>query len=148
MVLTTADIYIYMKDLPEFNVLLEGDQQSSNELVRLAMRLALSDFNSVEPVTVYTLENFPQEAILLYGTLHHLAISEAEKQLRNQVNYSAQGLNAGIDDKMPQYNQLANFYKGLFDSKTQQYKHYINEADAWGEIFSPYHAIHETSFRS
>ena len=145
--LSVADIRLYAKDDPALNVLLQGEFESAEDLVDLAMRLAVNDFNVVPPISSYAVDDFPSDTVLLYGVLHHLANAEAERQLRNQVNYNAQGLNAGIDDKFPQYNQLAQYYKGLFESKINQFKTQSNLEKAWGGSFSPYAAINEWRFR-
>lgn len=145
--LTIADVRLYAKDIAEFNVLLEGDEQSSDELIQLAMRLACNSYNIVPPVSQYTVENFPSDAVLLYGVLHHLANTEAERQLRNQINYNAQGLNAGIDDKFQFYNTLATYYKGLFEQGIRELKTFVNQDKAWGGSFSPYAGINEHRFR-
>jgi hypothetical protein len=92
--------------------------------------------------------NFPSDSLLLQGTLHHLANSEAERQLRNQVNFSAQGLQSSVDDKFQSYNTLAQYYKSLFDRGARDLKQAINVASAWGESHSPYIGINEFNFRS
>lgn len=145
--LSVADIRLYAKGDPALNVLLQGEFESAEDLVELAMRLAVNDFNVVPPISSYAVDDFPSDTVLLYGVLHHLANAEAERQLRNQVNYNAQGLNAGIDDKFPQYNQLAQYYKGLFESKINQFKTQSNLEKAWGGSFSPYAGINEWRFR-
>ncbi|MCD8550145.1 MAG: hypothetical protein LRY74_07585 [Shewanella xiamenensis] len=109
--------------------------------------MATSDFNAIAPITGYTVDTFPDSSALLYGTLHHLCNSEAERQLRNNVTYSAQGLNAGIDDKFEQYNRLAIYYKQMFDQKAQAYKMYANAQEAWGDSYSPYAIINQYLFR-
>ena len=147
MPLTAADIRTYVKDTPDLNILLEGELQSSDELIDLAMKLSMSDINAVPPVTAFSVSSFPNDLIMLYGTLHHLANSEAERQLRNQINYSAQGLNAGIDDKMQQYNSLASYYRSLFDSKVKEYKVFLNTEAAWGVSRSPYSILSEYEFQ-
>lgn len=148
MALTIDDIRTYCKDIPPMNDLLEGNLQSSDELITLAMRLTVNDFNVVPPVSSHTISNFPSDTIMIYGVLHHLCNAEAERQLRNQVTYSAQGLNAGIDDKFEQYNRLAAYYKGLFDQKNSEYKAYQNLDSAWGGSLSPYSFINEWQFRN
>ena len=147
MALTVEEIRTYVRDKAELNILLDGELQSTAEDITMAIKLAVSDYNVVAPRTNYFLENFPYDAVLLFGTLHHLANMEAERQLRNQVNYSAQGLNAGIDDKMAQYNSLALYYKQLFDSKVKEAKVYDNMAQAWGSSPSPYATLNEYLFR-
>jgi hypothetical protein len=148
MALTVRDVRVYSKDSPELNYLLEGDEQSSDELIGLAMRLAVSDFNTMGFMSGYSIETFPNDSVLMTGTLHHLANAEAEKQLRNQINYSAQGLTAGIDDKYPLYNSLAQHYWQLFNQKGMALKQAINSEAAWGENFSPYAGLNTRNFRS
>lgn len=148
MALSVADIRLYCKDIEPMNVLLEGRLQSSDELIMFCMKLACNDFNIVPPVGKATVAKFPSDTIMLYGTLHHLCNAEAERQLRNQATYSAQGLNAGIDDKFEQYNRLAAYYKQLFDQKIAEYKQYQNLDKAWGGSGSPYAYLNEYNFRS
>lgn len=141
--LTLDDLRIYTRDIPELNILLEGNEQSPDELIALAMRLTVSDFNAFAPLTHFSVKDFPSDTVLLYGTLMHLANAESERQLRNQVNYNAQGLVAGIDDKSALYQNLADRYRSLFESKMREYKIYINNEDAWGGISSPYSGINQ-----
>jgi hypothetical protein len=148
MTLTASDIRTYVKDKEEFNVLLEGELQSDNALIELAMRMTVSDFNGMAPISSAILENFPNDSVLLYGTLYHLANGEAEKQLRNNVNFSAQGMQASIDDKFSSYTALAQFYKQLFEQRAKELKHAMNMAEAWGESFSPYAGINDHNFRN
>lgn len=145
--LTVDDVRLYAKDTAEFNVLLEGDYQSTDELIQLCLRLAVNDFNVVPPISQYNVETFPSDTLLMYGVLHHLANGEAERQLRNNVNYNSQGVNAGLDDKFPQYNQLAQYYKQLFDMKIKEFKVQQNLEQAWGGSFSPYAGLNEWKFR-
>lgn len=112
------------------------------------MRLSSNDFNVVPPVSAHVPEDFPSDTIMLYGVLHHLANAEAERQLRNQINYNAQGLSAGIDDKFEQYHRLSLDYKQLFEQKISEYKKYQNLEEAWGGSFSPYAGINQWKFRS
>lgn len=147
MPITVDDILNYVKDKTEFNILLQGENQSTPELVELCMRLTVDTFNGVTPVTNYTITDFPNSAIMLYGTLHHLAIGEAERHLRNQIDFSAQGLNVAIDNKASTYQALSTYYRGLFDSETKSFKMYLNTEEAWGESFSPYARINDFLFR-
>ena len=141
--LTLDDLRIYTRDIPELNILLEGGEQSPDELIALAMRLTVSDVNAFAPLTDFSVANFPNDTVLLYGTLMHLANAEAERQLRNQVNYNAQGLIAGIDDKSALYRALGDRYRSMFESKMREFKIYMNNESAWGEIFSPYSGINQ-----
>lgn len=151
MALCLEDIRTYTKDQPMMNVLLEGRYQSSDELIDMVKELVIQDFNLVAPITSMNAESFesifPHSSLMLYGVLFHLAVSEAERQLRNQVNYNAQGLNVGIDDKYAQYMQLADFYKRMFDQNVTQCKQFLNQQSAWGGVHSPMAAINNYQFR-
>ena len=147
MALTVAQIRDYVRDKSDLNILLEGREQSSDTDIALAMQLAVSAVNLYPPVTSYQVETVPNDALLLYGTLEHLANMEAERQLRNQVNYSAQGLNAGIDDKMAQYNTLAAYYRSLFERELTRFKQFLNMELAWGEVHSPYAVLNPYNYR-
>ena len=146
--LTPEDIIEYTKDKSELNILLQGEVQSSPKLIALCMKLAISTFNGVIPISFYNETNFPSAAILLYGTLHHLAVGEVERQLRNQVDFNAQGLNVALDNKATIYQQLSQYYRGLFDSETKALKAYLNTEQAWGESYSPYARINDFIFRN
>jgi hypothetical protein len=148
MALTAEDIRTYLKDDHELNILLEGEIQSPDALIALASKLAVSDFNAISPVSSYSVENFPNDATLLYGVLHHLSTGEAERQLRNNVNFSSQGTQVSIDDKYQAYQGLSQYYKSLFDQRAKELKHHINVASAWGESFSPYIGINDHNFRN
>ena len=147
--LTNDQVREYVKDIDILNKLPDGHLQSWDSLIDLARQLTIGDFNRMPPVTTYTADNAPDgtDAIILYGILHHLANAEAERQLRNNVTYSAQGLNVGIDDKFAMYNQLAQYYKGLFGSEAASYKQYLNEMEAWGGSHSPYLNINAYQYR-
>ena len=147
MALTAANIREYVKDKVDLNILLDNTEQSSDPLITTAMELTVAMFNAVQPITVHALGTFPNDYLLLIGTLYHLCNSEAERQLRNQVNYSAQGLNAGIDDKSQMYQQLASMYLQQFMQMSQSLKQAANVADAWGVAPSPYSALHTWRFR-
>lgn len=146
--LTPEEIRTYCKDDPTLNHLLENTVQSSDDLILLCIGFAIDDFNTIGYRTNYNPDTFPSKSCLLYGVLYHLAHGEAERHLRNQVNYNAQGVNAGLDDKFPQYSQLAQYYYQQFNQKTIQVKKAINIASAWGEELSPYSALPESQYRS
>jgi hypothetical protein len=148
MALTVTDVRAYAKDIPELNILLEQELQSSNELVTLAMRLAVDDYNTFPPVSQYSVDNFFSDSLLLLGTLYHLANSEAERQLRNQITFSAQGIQAAVDDKAQVYASLAQSYKAQFEQKSRELGQAMNMEAAWGGVHSPYAGINDHNFRN
>lgn len=147
MALTLEEIRLYTKDAPELNILLEGEYQSSAPLVDFAIKLALSDLNAYPPVTDYNADTNPNDFLLLMGICFHLANSEAERQLRNQMTMNAQGVSSGIDDKYEQYSRLAESYRARFQEKVREYKTFLNMQQAWGDSFSPYSTLNAFNFR-
>lgn len=148
MALLVTDVREYARDIPELNVLLEQKTQSSDALIALAMRLAVDDFNTIPPMSYYSVENFMSDSLLLLGTLYHLANSEAERQLRNQVTFGAQGMQAAVDDKAQAYLSLAQHYKAQFDAKAREIGQALNAEAAWGSVHSPYSGINDHNFRN
>jgi len=148
MALTVDNIREYAKDKAELNILLDNTEQSSDVIIQTAMELTIPLYDVIQPISKTTLETFPNDYLLLLGTLYHLCNTEAERQLRNHANYNAQGLNAGIDDKSQMYQQLASMYLTQFTSMSQALKQSLNIADAWGSAPSPYTALHTWRFRT
>lgn len=147
-VLTPAKVRARILDLPELNNLLMGELQNDDPFIMEIFESVVDLYNIVQPILgEATYAAFPSNGILFLGTVWKLCAGEAQRQLRNQVNYSAQGMNAGIDDKFQQYNQLAEQYRMQFMEATRAYKQSVNVAGAWGESFSPYAAIDSIAFR-
>ena len=148
MAVTVDTIREYVRDKAELNVLLDNTEQSPDTLITLVLEMTVQLFNNIQPVSKHTLVGFPNDFLLIIGTLYHLCNSEAERQLRNQINFNAQGLNAGIDDKTQLYQQLAGVYLQQFTQLSQAIKQSANIDDAWGTISSPYDALHTWRFRT
>ena len=147
MSLTAEKIRKLIKDESDLNILLEHTLQSGDPLIESAIEMAVSDFNALPPIgTNYSAANIPSISILFHGVLYYLMNSEAQRQLRNQVTYTAQGLSAPLDDKFQQYLHLAQFYKQLFESHASRLKQAINMSNAWGHISSPYVNINENEY--
>lgn len=147
-VLTAEKIRLRLKDTPAANILLRGELQNEDELIAEAMEFVVDMYNITPPIIEnVTITNFPNNALMFLGVVWQLAAGEAERQLRNNVNYSAQGLNAGIDDKFQLYNQLAEQYRIQFMTAVGPVKQAVNMSNAWGEVLSPYSAIEDVGFR-
>lgn len=146
--ISIQDIRVFTKDLPEYNFLSQGTEESTAELIDLCADLAIEYFNHVAPVTNYTIETFPHKGLLMQGICWQLAMAEMQNQVRNQVTYSAQGLTAGINDKAQLYFQLAEMFKANFLNGAKEFKQFINISQAWGGSSSPYIAINTGNYRT
>ena len=82
----------YMRDFPEFNALVDGEE-TSDGLISLCADLAADDFSStMPPIGNFTVETHPSLYLLLLGTVIQVLRSAGILQARNNLNYSDGGL--------------------------------------------------------
>ena len=127
----------FIRDSIEYNKLLD-EQQFSDERITQSKNLAISLFNVMTPISSWVEANFPNQHILLMGTLYHLFIGEAAAAARNELNYQDGRLTVPIEEKYQYYVQLAGTYKEMFQSLSQQFKIQSNLEDGYGEVSSDY----------
>lgn len=92
-------------DLEPMENLLKGDLEFSDERIEGFIIEALFDINEMTPRTRYTIQKFPQTALLLDGALVQMLVAQGLLQLRNQVSYSDAGLSVNLNDKSGYYAQ-------------------------------------------
>jgi hypothetical protein len=134
---TIADIRTYMRDIAGRNDLLNRVEFQDTEIVS-AMRIAIDMFNAIPPLTIVSGIPLSARFVLLAGTAATLLTSEAMAQVRNQLNYSDNGLHVGVDDKMAPYQALAGEQRALFDSYARDIKIAMNAEAAYGGAHSGY----------
>lgn len=137
MVLSPEFVRRYIQDDPKNNYLLEGVQFEDDQ-IQQAEDLAISFFNVMTPISNYSSTDFPNQSILLFGTLWHLYVGAAARAARNQMSYSDAGLQIPIEERFEMYSAMAAEYKNLFSTASQQYKIQLNVESGWGHISSDY----------
>lgn len=137
MSVTPGDVQRFLRDYPDFNILLKNFQFDPED-VNAAMRFAISEFNALTPISSYTQTNFPNEWILLLGTAAHLCLSEAFLQLRNQVTYQDGDVAVGIDDKHQPYMALQAALKADWKEAAKNYKQQKNMEACYDSLSSGY----------
>jgi hypothetical protein len=146
-VVTQDEIRMWLRDyaldhLPggQGNILLDDVQFTPKELT-FAIKMAVSNFNALTPISSYLLDgsNFPNEYMLLLGTARFLMVSESFHQLRNQANVQDGDIApSGIYDKAQAYLALAQALKTEWDQLTRQMKNQFNMEGAYGHLGSGY----------
>jgi hypothetical protein len=146
-VVTEDDIRMFMRDyalgqLPggQGNIILDDVQFTRDELT-FAVRMAVSAFNAMTPVSNYVTDgsNFPNEYLLLLGASRFLMMSESFHQLRNQANAQDGDIApTGIYDKAQAYLQLASALKAEWDQLARNMKNQFNMEGAYGHLGSGY----------
>ena len=135
--ITPDFVRTFIRDNTEYNKLIE-DIQFSDERISLCRQLAISKFNVMTPLSNYNQANFPNQYLLLYGTLACLFAGECAAVARNELNYQDGGLQVPLEERFQYYSALAASYEGTFQTMSQQYKIQINLEEGYGQVASDY----------
>jgi hypothetical protein len=123
------------------NILLDDVQFTEDEMNN-AIEMTVSAYNGMTPVSPYTRENFPNEYLLLIGTVRFLLMSESFHQLRNQVGaQDGDVAPSGIYEKASPYIQLAQALRGEWLEMARAIKNQMNMEGAYGYVGSGYSYI-------
>ena len=139
-VLSVEDIRTYIQDRAPNNHLLD-DVEFPDEMVLLAMDLAISEYNTMTPISGETLATFRNKSLLMTGTLYKLFEGQAALLFRNHMSYSDGNLTIPVEERGQLYQALAAMYQQDFISSAQKYKIQDNIENGWGEIRSDYAAF-------
>lgn len=116
-----AQTRLFMRDFPELNRLVAGEE-SSDRMIAFAAMEAISDFNSEPPpLGFYTFDMFVQKGWvhpLRVGTINELLHMVGLLQTRNHLPFSDGGLNVAVSDKTP----LLQSWIQLFGAKWENWK--------------------------
>ena len=137
MAIKQGDIVRFLRDIPEFNIILANTQFDDEDL-SAAMRFSIAEYNELTPVTTFTETNFPFDRLLLLGAATHLMNSEAFLQLRNQLNYQDGDVAVGVDDKWQLYMNLRAAMKAEWKEIAQKVKQQQNMEQCYGSLSSGY----------
>ena len=121
--LTTDIIRLFLRDQPDYNILLDGDIEFPDKDINNAMRLAVAKWNSITPVSNVTDPTQINEYVLLCGVCGLLLKSEGLRQLRNQMITQDGNISpVGLDEKENLYLKWAAHFQQEFDIKAQNIK--------------------------
>lgn len=135
--LTPDEVRAYIHDYSENNRLIEGEEFSDSS-IQLCMKLALSDYNSIPPLTSVSPKLFPSLSLLMYGTLGHLFLGKAANLARNTMAYSDGGLSIPVEERAELYMNLGNQYVAQFKDLATRLKINQNMEAGWGSVASDY----------
>lgn len=137
-----AGVRLYMRDHPELNRLVRGEE-SSDRQVAWAVLDALSNFNGTPHLTSMTLEDLlsrNQSHLLIRMTVEALLESVALLQTRNHINYSNGAINVGVNDKAPMIMQWLQYYRSYTEQLKQRVKVALNIEGILGPSNSGVHS--------
>lgn len=142
---TTDEIRMFLRDyalghLPggQGNILLDTIQFTEDEL-NFALKMTISAFNVITPISSFQAENFPNEYLLLLGVCRFLMMSESFHQLRNQVAAQDGDIApSGIYEKSQAYLALAQALQTEYQELARALKNQLNMEGAYGFLGSGY----------
>lgn len=93
----------------ELNILNGEEIENSNLRILKYFQRAIRDLNSGSPISNYTINDFPDEGLLIDGAVIFYLIANGILQTRNQLDYNDGGLAIGMFNKTGQYQSWAQF---------------------------------------
>jgi hypothetical protein len=119
-------IRLYMRDFPELNRLIKGEE-TSDRMIAWAVMDALDDWNSTPPfLGNATIDGFPSLSLLREGTVIRLLESVGLLQTRNQLSFSDGGITVNHSDKTPLIMNWLQYFKSSYEDKKVKMKSSIN----------------------
>lgn len=134
-ILTPQFVREYISDFAPKNYLLDGEEMSDT-FINLCIQLGLDSFNSMAPMSGYTVTTIPSMSILMYGTLYHAFLGKSALLARNTMQYSDGGLQIPIEERSELYQQLSSQFFNIYQPLAQKLKIEINMENGWGGISS------------
>ena len=134
-----SEVRLHLRDTsPDESFLLDNLAFSDEEITQ-AMCLPVQYWNEIPPpIGTHTTQNFPYRYHWLMAIAGYLFLTAAEQMRRNNLRYSASGVNIDDQNKEPNYEQAAARRIQEFKDFVTRKKAQINLEGAYGGIGSTY----------
>jgi hypothetical protein len=124
----------FLRDTPKLNELRKV-QESTDDDIKLAINMAISDWNSTPPLIAPSrLENFPSMDWLVVATAMFILQSAGILQYRNDLAYNDSGITVNPWSKGPQYFNTAGMWAQMVENKKRELKTAINYSITFGIV--------------
>jgi hypothetical protein len=121
---------LFLNDTPELNRLIRREESDDDDL-DLAIRLAVSDFNiTAPPLGDVTVSTFPSLWLLIYGSTIQVLRSKGLLQSRNELVYNSGGVSVRMFDKTALYQSWIRQFFADYETKKKHYKISLNVSSA------------------
>lgn len=129
------EIRMAMRDMcPDGNFLLDSVEFSTEEIL-WAMRRPIEQWNGANPpLDPFTIQNFPFRYEWLNATVGELLIMAAIWMRRNDLDYSAAGLQIMDTKKWPDYYRMGRERQAEWKNYVTEKKKAINAENAYGTL--------------
>lgn len=134
-----SEIRMHLRDTEPSESFLLDNLAFSDEEIMQAIYLPVQYWNEIPPpIGTHTTANFPYRYHWLMAIAGYLFLTAAEQMRRNNLRYSASGVNIDDQNKEPNYEQAAQRRLDEFREFVKRKKAEINLSNAYGGIGSPY----------
>ena len=127
----------FLGDTVEDNKLIP-DEELSDDKIRLALDLALDEYNNTPPFESRTFETFPSLSIIVHGATIQALIMAGLVQSRNYLNFSDGGIQEVVSDKAAAFQSWIGNLVGRYREEALNLKTSLNMEQNFGVIPSPY----------
>ncbi|MEM1518412.1 MAG: hypothetical protein QW228_01220 [Candidatus Aenigmatarchaeota archaeon] len=123
----------FIMDFAEKNELLDDQLEFDDSAIANAINRVIEDFNLTPPLIIkVSLQDFPNNQVLLEATVGFLLRGKAQFFERNRLSYTdARGVSMHRFDKAPSYMQLAEAYIAAYSNWRDRYKITKNLEDSY-----------------
>lgn len=133
------EIRMHLRDTDPAESYLLDNLAFSDEEIMQAIWLPVQYWNEIPPpVSIHTTSNFPYRYHWLMAISGYLFLTAAEQMRRNNLQYSAAGVNINDQDKEPNYEKAAQRRLDEFKIFVARQKGTINLENCYGGVGSPY----------
>ena len=134
-----AEIRLHLRDTDASESYLLDNVAFSDEEIALAMYLPVQYWNEIPPpIGMHTTASFPYRYHWLMAIAGYLFLTMAEQQRRNNLAYSAGGVQVNDQNKEPSYEQAAKRRLDEYKEFVRRKKAEINLSNAFGFVGSQY----------
>lgn len=127
-----AMVRMFMRDYPELNRLIEGEE-SSPRMVAWAVLDTIDDFNSTPPlIGQFSVVNFPSKSLLRIGAVAHLMESISILATRNFISFSDGGTSVSFTANLPHIMNLMQMFRNQWEQKVLRLKVAQNISQGFG----------------
>ena len=135
----------FLGDTPEDNKLIP-DKEMSDDKLKLALNLALDEYNNTPPFEQRSFLTFPSLSIIIHGGAIQALTMAGIIQTRNYLNFSDGGIQEVISDKASGYQSWIGNLVGKYQSEALNLKTALNMEENFGIISSPYGNTFDSDF--
>lgn len=122
----------FLRDTPKLNEL-KGIEETDDDVYKLAINMAISDWNSTPPLLTHVgLVDFPSFDWLIIATAMFVLQSAGVLQYRNELPFNDAGTTVSPWSKGPQYFNVAGMWANMVETKKRDFKYALNVGKTWG----------------